>query len=75
VLISYLNEDEDARDVAHYIEDAGRKWVLVSGDLSDAAHCRVVVDRAVKEFGGIDILVNNAAYRTTPVTFRACALR
>lgn len=63
VLISYLNEDDDARDVARYVEDAGRKCVLVSGDLSDAAHCRAVVNRAVEEFGGIDILVNNAAYQ------------
>ena len=63
VLISYLNEDEDARDVARYVEDAGRRCVLVPGDLSDAAHCRAVVDRAVREFGGIDILVNNAAYQ------------
>ena len=63
VLISYLNEDDDARDVARYVEDAGRKCVLVPGDLSDPAHCRAVVDRAVKEFGGVDILVNNAAYQ------------
>jgi NAD(P)-dependent dehydrogenase (short-subunit alcohol dehydrogenase family) len=63
VLISYLNEDEDARDVARYVEDAGRSCVLVPGDLSDPAHCRAVVDRAVREFGGIDILVNNAAFQ------------
>ncbi|OBK43857.1 glucose 1-dehydrogenase [Mycobacterium sp. 1081908.1] len=63
VLISYLNEDDDARDVARYVEDAGRNCVLVPGDLSDPAHCRAVVDRAVKEFGGVDILVNNAAYQ------------
>ncbi|OBH04016.1 SDR family oxidoreductase [Mycobacterium sp. E1747] len=63
VLISYLSENDDARDVARHVEDAGRKCVLVSGDLSDAAHCRAVVDRAVEEFGGIDILVNNAAYQ------------
>jgi NAD(P)-dependent dehydrogenase (short-subunit alcohol dehydrogenase family) len=63
VLISYLNEDEDARDVARYVEDAGRKCVLVPGDLSDPAHCRTVVDRAVEELGGIDILVNNAAFQ------------
>jgi NAD(P)-dependent dehydrogenase (short-subunit alcohol dehydrogenase family) len=63
VLISYLNEDEDARDVARYVEEAGRKCVLVRGDLSDADHCRAVVDRAVGEFGGIDILVSNAAYQ------------
>ena len=63
VLVSYLNEHDDARDVARYVEDAGRSCVLVPGDLSDAAHCRAVVDRTVKEFGGIDILVNNAAYQ------------
>ncbi|OBI20263.1 NAD(P)-dependent oxidoreductase [Mycobacterium sp. E2327] len=63
VLISYLNEDDDARDVARYVEDAGRECVLVSGDLSDPSHCRAVVDRAVNEFGGVDILVNNAAYQ------------
>jgi NAD(P)-dependent dehydrogenase (short-subunit alcohol dehydrogenase family) len=63
VLISYLNEDDDARDVARYVEEAGRTCVLVPGDLSDPAHCRAVVDRAVQELGGIDILVNNAAYQ------------
>jgi NAD(P)-dependent dehydrogenase (short-subunit alcohol dehydrogenase family) len=63
VLVSYLNEDDDARDVARYVEDAGRRCVLVPGDLSDPAHCRAVVDRAVQEFGGVDILVNNAAYQ------------
>ncbi|OCB41206.1 NAD(P)-dependent oxidoreductase [Mycobacterium malmoense] len=63
VLISYLDEDDDAREVARFVEDAGRKCVLVPGDLSDPAHCRAVVERAVQEFGGIDILVNNAAYQ------------
>lgn len=63
VLVSYLNEHDDARDVARHVEDAGRRCVLVSGDLSDPAHCREVIDRAVQEFGGIDILVNNAAYQ------------
>jgi NAD(P)-dependent dehydrogenase (short-subunit alcohol dehydrogenase family) len=65
VLIAYLNEDEDAQDVAHYVEEAGRKCVLARGDLSDPAHCRAVVDRAAQEFGGIDVLVNNAAFQMT----------
>lgn len=65
VLIAYLNEDGDAEEVQKYVEDAGRKCVLVPGDLSDPAHCRAVVDRAVAEFGGIDVLVNNAAYQMT----------
>lgn len=63
VLIAYLNEEDDARDVARYVTNAGRKCVLVPGDLSDAAHCRAVVDRAVQELGGVDILVSNAAYQ------------
>ncbi|MEX5260197.1 SDR family oxidoreductase [Kocuria sp. CPCC 205263] len=63
VLIAYLEEDDDARDTARWIEEAGRRAVLVRGDLSDPAHCRAVVDRAVQEFGRIDVLVSNAAYQ------------
>ncbi|WP_077923536.1 SDR family oxidoreductase [Spirosoma sp. 209] len=63
VLISYLNEEEDARETARYVEDAGRKAVLVPGDISDEAHCQELVSRAVAELGGLDILVNNAAYQ------------
>ena len=65
VLISYLNEDEDARETARLVGEAGRKAVLVPGDLADPAHCRAVVDRAVQEFGRIDVLVNNAAFQMT----------
>lgn len=68
VLIAYLNEHDDARDVERYVRDAGRKCVLVSGDLSDPAHCRSVIDRAVAELGGIDILVSNAAFQMTHKT-------
>ena len=65
VLISYLDEYEDARDTARWVEEAGRKAVLVPGDLTDPAHCREVIDRAVAEFGRIDVLVSNAAYQMT----------
>lgn len=65
VLVSYLNEDSDAQEVAKLVEDAGRKCVLVPGDLSDPAHCRAVIERAVDEFGGIDVLVSNAAFQMT----------
>jgi NAD(P)-dependent dehydrogenase (short-subunit alcohol dehydrogenase family) len=65
VLIAYLNEDTDAAEVASLVEDAGRKCVLVAGDLSDPAHCRAVIARAAEEFGGIDVLVSNAAYQMT----------
>ncbi|MDT7769033.1 MAG: hypothetical protein QOI30_2041 [Mycobacterium sp.] len=65
VLIAYLNEHDDAQDVARYVTDAGQKCILVAGDLSDPAHCRAVIDRAAEEFGRIDVLVNNAAYQMT----------
>jgi NAD(P)-dependent dehydrogenase (short-subunit alcohol dehydrogenase family) len=65
VLISYLNEDDDARDTAALVEAAGRKAVLVRGDLSSSEQCRTVIDTAVQEFGRIDVLVSNAAYQMT----------
>ena len=65
VLISYLNEEEDARDTAAWVEKAGRKAVLVPGDIQSAEHCRAIIQRAVDEFGRIDILVNNAAHQDT----------
>ncbi|GLB67118.1 SDR family oxidoreductase [Arthrobacter mangrovi] len=65
VLISYLNEDEDARDTAGLVEQAGQRAVLVRGDLDTAEQCRKVIDTAVDEFGKIDILVSNAAYQMT----------
>ncbi|WP_129843638.1 SDR family oxidoreductase [Streptomyces sp. RFCAC02] len=65
VLISYLDEDDDARETARWVEQAGRKAVLVPGDLTEPAHCREVIDRAVREFGRLDILVNNAAMQRT----------
>jgi NAD(P)-dependent dehydrogenase (short-subunit alcohol dehydrogenase family) len=68
VLISYLDEHEDARDTARWVEDAGRKAVLVPGDLADPAHCRAVVAEAVSAFGRIDVLVSNAAYQMTHTT-------
>jgi NAD(P)-dependent dehydrogenase (short-subunit alcohol dehydrogenase family) len=65
VLISYLNEDDDAQDTARWIEQAGRKAVLVPGDIGSPQHCRAIVDQAVEAFGRIDILVNNAAHQMT----------
>jgi NAD(P)-dependent dehydrogenase (short-subunit alcohol dehydrogenase family) len=65
VLVAYLDEDEDAREVARHVVAAGRKCVLARGDLSDPEHCRAVVHRAASEFGRIDVLVVNAAYQMT----------
>ena len=63
VLISYLSEDEDANDTARLVQDAGRKAVLVRGDVSSPQHCRDIIAKAVEEFGKIDILVSNAAFQ------------
>ena len=63
VLIAYLNEDDDARETEKLVRDAGRKAVLVGGDLRDEAHCTRVVHRAIDEFGRLDVLVHNAAYQ------------
>ena len=63
VVISYLSEHEDAKDTARYVEEAGRRAVLIAGDVSQAAHCREIVDTTVRELGRIDVLVNNAAYQ------------
>ena len=63
VLISYLDEHEDAEDTARYVREAGQKCVLVPGDISDKAHAKTIVPKAVEEFGKIDVLVNNAAFQ------------
>jgi NAD(P)-dependent dehydrogenase (short-subunit alcohol dehydrogenase family) len=68
VLISYLSEDSDAKDTASYVEQAGRRVVLVKGDIADPQHCRDIIATAVDEFGGVDILVSNAAYQMTHET-------
>jgi NAD(P)-dependent dehydrogenase (short-subunit alcohol dehydrogenase family) len=65
VLISYLDEDEDAQETLRLVEEAGRRGVVVGGDIGEEAHCRRIVQRAVEEFGRLDILVNNAAFQMT----------
>ena len=63
VLISYLCEDDDARDTARLVEEAGRRAVLVRGDVGDPQHCREIIAQAVHELGGLDVLVVNAAFQ------------
>jgi NAD(P)-dependent dehydrogenase (short-subunit alcohol dehydrogenase family) len=63
VLISYLDEHQDAAEVAQLVQAEGRRAVTVPGDLADPAHCRAVIGKAVEEFGRIDILVSNAAFQ------------
>ena len=64
-LVSYLNEDEDARETKRLVEEAGRQCLLMPGDIADAGHCRKLVRKAADAFGRIDVLVNNAAHQMT----------
>jgi NAD(P)-dependent dehydrogenase (short-subunit alcohol dehydrogenase family) len=62
VAINYFpSEEEDAQAVSDLIEEAGRRAVLIPGDLRDREFCRKLVEQAVSALGGLDILVNNAA--------------
>ena len=61
VALSFLDETDDARDTAELVRQAGRRCLLLPGDIADPAHCRALVDNTVAEFGRIDILVNTAA--------------
>src|SRR3954452_15750476 len=64
VVISHLPEEEqDGRETVRVIEAAGRKGIAVPGDLTNATFCRELVEGAVAELGGLDILVNNAAFQ------------
>jgi NAD(P)-dependent dehydrogenase (short-subunit alcohol dehydrogenase family) len=63
VAISYLSEEDDAQDTARWVEEAGRRAVLLPGDLSDPETCRWVVAQTADQLGGVDVLVNNAAFQ------------
>jgi NAD(P)-dependent dehydrogenase (short-subunit alcohol dehydrogenase family) len=63
VAVAYLNEHEDAEETKRCVEAEGRRCVLIPGDVKDPAFCRQAVERAVREFGKLDILVNNAAFQ------------
>jgi hypothetical protein len=67
VAICYLpgKEEEDARETVRVVEASGRRCLTVPGDVQDPQHCRDMVARVVQELGGLDILVNNAAYQMT----------
>ena len=63
VAISYLSEHEDAQDTAGWVQKAGRKALLLPGDVSSPDLCRELVSRTVEELGGLDVLVSNAAFQ------------
>lgn len=61
VAIIYLNEKEDAIETKRLVENENRKCFLIEGDLKDEKFCKASVQKAIKELGGLNILVNNAA--------------
>ncbi|MGA0557666.1 SDR family oxidoreductase [Larkinella sp. VNQ87] len=63
VLIAYLSEENDAQETVRLVEEAGRKAIAVRGDIQDEAHCQQLIQQAVDDLGGLDILVNNAAFQ------------
>ncbi|WP_321921321.1 SDR family oxidoreductase [Paraburkholderia guartelaensis] len=65
VAIAYLDEHDDAKETARWVEDAGRRALLMPGDIRDRAWCRALVSKTVGELGKLDVLVNNAAYQMT----------
>jgi NAD(P)-dependent dehydrogenase (short-subunit alcohol dehydrogenase family) len=69
VVCSYWKEDEDAAETRRLVEAAGRRCVTVAGDIGDREHCRELVARAIDELGGLDVLVNNAAYQMSYDSF------
>ncbi len=72
VAISFLDEEhEDARETERWVREAGRRALLLPGDIANVAHCRNLVRRTVDELGKIDVLVNNAAFQATRNTLDA----
>ena len=65
VAVAYLDEEQDAQETARWVEQAGRQFLLLPGDLAHKVHCRALVEKTVERFGRIDILVNNAAFQMT----------
>ena len=63
VVISYLNEHQDAQETRRLVESSGRRAALVAGDLAEESQCRRVIEETARAFGRIHLLVNNAAYQ------------
>jgi NAD(P)-dependent dehydrogenase (short-subunit alcohol dehydrogenase family) len=63
VAIVYLNEHGDAEETREHVEREGRRCLCIAGDVKNAAFCRAAVEQTVREFGKLDILVNNAAFQ------------
>ena len=62
-IVHLPNEEDDARETTKWVEQAGRKAVAIAADIRDEQQCRRLVEQTVQELGGLDVLVNNAAYQ------------
>ena len=69
VAISYLSEEKDARETERLVTEAGRKALLLPGDIGEPSESKAVAQKAIEAFGRIDILVNNAAFQRTYENF------
>ena len=67
--IIYLDEEQDAQQTKELVEAAGRQCLLISGDIGEESFCRQTVEKVVKKFGRIDVLVNNAAEQHVETDF------
>jgi NAD(P)-dependent dehydrogenase (short-subunit alcohol dehydrogenase family) len=65
ILMAYLDEHDDANETKQWVEKAGRKAILMPGDIGSPEHCCSIVAKAIADLGGIDILVNNAAHQAS----------
>jgi len=63
VAIVYLNEHRDAEDTKRAVEAEGRRCITMAGDVTDLRFCEAAVEETIRQFGQIDILVNNAAFQ------------
>ncbi|MBU8905503.1 SDR family oxidoreductase [Desertibacillus haloalkaliphilus] len=61
VVISYLNEHEDAAETKRQVEEEGRTCLLVSGDIGEESFCEQLVQATIDQYGKVDVLINNAA--------------
>ncbi|ONH49778.1 NAD(P)-dependent dehydrogenase, short-chain alcohol dehydrogenase family [Pseudomonas cedrina] len=68
VAIAYLDEHDDAKETARWVEEAGRQCLLLPGDIAQKSVCQELVDKTVEQFGRIDVLVNNAAFQMSHET-------
>jgi NAD(P)-dependent dehydrogenase (short-subunit alcohol dehydrogenase family) len=69
IAIVYLSEHDDAEETKRAVESEGARCLAIAGDVTDRAFCHDAVEKVVRELGGLDVLVNNAAFQLHSTTF------